>query len=148
MIKNFTYRNGKVYYKSEGEGPTVVLLHGFAETSSIWDAQIASLKNHCRIIAPDLPGSGKSAMLKPDDTSIADFAECVHALLLHEQVNACIMLGHSMGGYITLAYALAHAELLRGYGFVHSTAYADNEEKKQPGKRASTAFANTDHKLF
>ncbi|TDH21244.1 alpha/beta hydrolase [Segetibacter sp. 3557_3] len=131
MIKNFTFRNTRVYYKISGEGTAVVLLHGFAESGNIWDAQLNFLADKNMVIVPDLPGTGKSGLLKQDDqVNITDYADCVVALLQHEQVSSCIMIGHSMGGYITYALAMAHAGLLKGFGVVHSTAFADTEDKK------------------
>jgi pimeloyl-ACP methyl ester carboxylesterase len=108
-------------------------LHGFAETSSIWQKQINFLSSFCRVIIPDLPGSGKSALpeLSAEKLSIDDLAEAVHSILQKENIEQCIMLGHSMGGYITLAFADKFLNKLRGFGFVHSTAFADSEEKKQ-----------------
>jgi pimeloyl-ACP methyl ester carboxylesterase len=142
MQKTFTYQNASISYSIEGKGKPVVLLHGFGEDSRIWDQQVAFLKEHCLLIVPDLPGSGRSDLLKlkvePDPASsiqhpvsIDDYADCIHSLLLHEGVSSCIMLGHSMGGYITLAFAEKYQSLLQGFGLVHSTAYADSEEKKQ-----------------
>lgn len=149
MQKSFTYQNANISYAIEGKGKPVVLLHGFGEDSSIWDLQVAFLQEHCLLIVPDLPGSGKSDLLKSkiksqklkvepdpgpsiqDPVSIDDYADCIQALLLHENISSCIMLGHSMGGYITLAFAEKYPLFLNGFGLVHSTAYADSEEKKQ-----------------
>ncbi|MFL9482355.1 alpha/beta fold hydrolase [Chitinophagaceae bacterium LWZ2-11] len=135
MKKVFTYNQVNVSYRVEGKGIVVVLLHGFGETGTVWDAQIEYLKKYCKLIVPDLPGSGLSVI--PDIlinnsefSTIEYYASCIHALLIHEQVNACIMLGHSMGGYITLAFADKFSALLKGFGFVHSTAFADSPEKK------------------
>ncbi len=131
MIKNFTFKNTRIYYRVSGEGHAVVLLHGFAESGNIWEAQMSFLATYCMVIVPDLPGTGKSGLLKQEEpVEITDYADCIYALLQHEQINSCIMLGHSMGGYITYAFARDHAELLKGFGFVHSTAFADNDEKR------------------
>jgi pimeloyl-ACP methyl ester carboxylesterase len=65
-----------------------------------------------------------------------DYADCIHALLRHENISSCIMLGHSMGGYITLAFAEKYPLLLTGLGLIHSTAFADSEEKKKNRARA------------
>ena len=128
----FYYKEKTIAYKKSGEGTAVVLLHGFGEDSSIWDAQIDALKNICKLIVPDLPGSGQSAMLGEDEANISldELADAVYALLQHEQADSCILLGHSMGGYIALAFAEKYPAALLGLGLVHSTAFADSEEKK------------------
>ena len=140
MQKFFIYQTATISYSVQGKGKPVVLLHGFGEDSSIWDQQVLFLKEHCLLIVPDLPGSGKSDLLKlkvePDPISIDDYADCIYSLLQHEAIPFCIMLGHSMGGYITLAFAEKYPLLLEGFGLIHSTAYADSEEKKtEPRKR-------------
>ena len=136
MEKQFNYQNSLISYSVEGEGKAVVLLHGFAEDRRIWNNQAAFLKNQFKLIIPDLPGSGKSGLLTyKTSISVDDYADCIHALLKEEQVEKCIMLGHSMGGYITLAFAEKFAYLLKAFGFVHSTAFADSEEKKVSRKR-------------
>jgi pimeloyl-ACP methyl ester carboxylesterase len=131
MEKQFNFQNSLISYEVEGEGNTVVLLHGFAENGRIWNNQAEFLSNKFKLVIPDLPGSGKSALLTHKTfISIDDYADCIHALLKEEQVEQCTMLGHSMGGYITLAFAEKFAYLLKAFGFVHSTAFADSEEKK------------------
>src|SRR5687768_2464498 len=128
MEKIFEYETVAIHYLSEGEGIPVVLLHGFGEDRRVFENQIAFLKDHCRLIVPDLPGSGKSGVLNGEEVSMISYADCVHALLQHEKIARCILLGHSMGGYITLAFAKKYGEELMGFGLLHSTAFADNEE--------------------
>lgn len=136
MEKNFLYQSSQIFYRIEGEGIPVVLLHGFAEDGTVWKNQIKFLKSYCKIIIPDLPGSGQSQMLSfKKDITIDDYADCIHALLKQENITDCILLGHSMGGYITLAFAEKYSYLLKGFGFVHSTAFADSEEKKKNRQR-------------
>ncbi len=135
MILNFAfpYRNTNIHYRKTGTGIPVVLLHGFGEDSHIWDLQAAFLEEHCQLIIPDIPGSGLSPALQetpPGKVSIDDYADCIHALLEHENIEQCIMLGHSMGGYITLAFAEKYASRLNKFGLIHATAFADSEEKK------------------
>lgn len=129
MQEIFEFGGSKIYYLDIGKGNTIVLLHGFGEDSQIWNRQIALLSQNYRLIVPDLPGSGNSSMLSTPDT-IEAYATAIEALLNHLSVNKCIILGHSMGGYITLAFAEAYPERLLGWGLIHSTAFADSEEKK------------------
>src|SRR5690349_8852079 len=136
MQKNFHHNGANIFYRIEGKGIAVILLHGFGEDGSVWDEQIP-LKTQCKLIIPDLPGSGASTFIKhePLASTIEFYADCIYALLKNENVDSCIVLGHSMGGYITLAFAEKYPRLLKGFGFVHSTAFSDSEEKKQNRQR-------------
>lgn len=142
MEKQFTYHGSKIHYQVYGNGHPVVLLHGFGEDSHIWDEQIPILQDHCQLIIPDLPGSGRSEILSRESEvgsleldgrsiSIDDYADCMFHLLQFENLSKVYLLGHSMGGYITLAFAEKYPELLSGFGLVHSTAFADSTEKKE-----------------
>ena len=144
MQKSFQYHSATISYTLQGKGTPVVLLHGFGEDSHIWDQQVLFLQEHCLLIVPDLPGTGGSDLISlesmktpdsrlptPDYISIDDYADCIHSLLQHENIPSCILLGHSMGGYITLAFAEKYPSLLSGFGLIHSTAFADTEEKKK-----------------
>lgn len=136
MEKQFQYQGSDIYYWVMGEGVPVVLLHGFAEDHTIWAEQIPFLEQHCKLIIPDLPGSGKSGLVKKENVTIEEYADCIHQLLQFENAGKCIVLGHSMGGYITLALAEMYPDTLAAFGFVHSTAFADNEEKKNTRRKA------------
>ncbi len=125
---NFTYQSSKIFYRTIGAGKPVVLIHGFAEDGDVWKNQIEFLKDHFCLIIPDLPGSGKSELV--NDMSIEGMAEVIKAILLNEKTETCSMAGHSMGGYITLAFAEKYPAMLTSVGLIHSSAFADNEEKK------------------
>jgi pimeloyl-ACP methyl ester carboxylesterase len=127
--KDISYSNKHLCYYTAGQGPVVVLIHGFGEDSSIWENQAAYLASTYCLIIPDIPGSGLSAPLE-GNPSIEDFAAAVKAILIHENISSCTMLGHSMGGYIALAYAEKYPADLGGLGLIHSTAFADSDEKK------------------
>ena len=133
MTKKIIFQGSKIFYDICGEGVPVVLIHGFAETREVWHKQIHELQKICRLITPDLPGSGRSATLpiEIDKFSIADLAASIIAVLQHENIEKCIMLGHSMGGYVMLDFAEKHPERLIAFGFLQSTAFADTDEKKQ-----------------
>jgi pimeloyl-ACP methyl ester carboxylesterase len=138
MKKVTQYKNISLVYHVYGSGSAVILLHGFAETNTIWRKQIDSLSNYCMLVIPDVPGSGESALFNKaadKNLTIDDLAASVHSVIKNENVGQCIMLGHSMGGYITLSYAEKYPERLKAFGFVQSTAFADSDEKKQNRKR-------------
>lgn len=136
MEKHFQYRQSTIYYTITGSGQPVVLLHGFAEDSTIWKHQLEFLQQHCMLVIPDIPGSGQSNLLVSDNVTMEDYAAFLNELLIIENIENCIVLGHSMGGYITLAFAAMFAARLKGFGFIHSTAFADSEDKKSNRRKA------------
>lgn len=113
---------------------TVVLIHGFAEDARIWDNIIPELEPAYKVIAPDLPGSGTSTA-NTDEVTMESMAEFIKELLDRENIDTCSMIGHSMGGYITLAFAEKYPEKLNRFGLFHSTAYADSDEKKETRRK-------------
>jgi pimeloyl-ACP methyl ester carboxylesterase len=128
MKKEISIQGKKILYRSRGEGPCVVLLHGFAEDGMVWKEQFDALEGF-RLIAPDLPGSGGSEMT--DDMTMEGLSDTVYELLRQLEVAECTVIGHSMGGYVTLAFAEKYPHLLKSYGLFHSTAFPDSEEKKE-----------------
>lgn len=126
--KQILYNNRQLAYSVAGSGKVVVLLHGFGEDGHIWQQQVETLQNAFKVIVPQLPGSGASQL--QDDMSMEGLAKSVNAVLQAEEVTACVMIGHSMGGYVTLAFAEMFERVLKGFGLFHSTAFADSEEKK------------------
>lgn len=126
--KYLNYQGHSIYYRMIGSGKPVVFIHGFGEDSNVWNNQIEFLKSKFQLIIPDLPGSGKSDMIK--DMGIEGMAEAIKAILDKESITVCTVIGHSMGGYVTLAFAEKYSALLNAFGLFHSTSYADSEEKK------------------
>ena len=136
MYQSFKKDNYTIAYQKYGTPkPAVVLVHGFPEDGTVFEKQYAFLKENYTVIVPDLPGSGKSAY-NPNLQSTEDFAEMIKLVLQQEQIEKCFLLGHSMGGYIALAFAEKYPERLLGLGLIHSTAYEDSPEKKENRKRS------------
>jgi pimeloyl-ACP methyl ester carboxylesterase len=135
--KTIETNGGTLFYRDIGSGHPVLLLHGFAEDGAVWDAVSQNLSANVRLLIPDLPGSGRSPLM--DVITIESMATVVKEMLDSEGIERCILIGHSMGGYIALAFAEAYPERLSAFGFFHSTAYADTEEKKA-GRLKSMAF--------
>ena len=128
------FRGKKIFYRIEGEGKPVLLLHGFGEDGNIWNHQIKPLSKNYLLIIPDLPGSGKSEMIKGNCT-LEDYAEVVKAIadesiFKRKKETQFSLIGHSMGGYITVAFAEKYPEILNSFGLFHSSAFADDEQKK------------------
>lgn len=141
----FTYQSAKIFYRVTGNGKPVVLIHGFGEDGNVWHNQIAALEKNYTLIIPDLPGSGQSELIA--DMSIEGMSDCIKELTNIEALCSSptggvwegAVLGHSMGGYITLAFAEKYRESIIAFGLIHSSAYADSEEKKE-ARRKSMEF--------
>ena len=136
LNKKISYQNTNIHYSIYGNGKPVMLIHGFAEDSSIFDLQVNYLKKNYLVIVPDLPGIGKSEILQKSDLQLTDFAAVLKAIVDEENINFFTLFGHSMGGYIALAYAEKYAETLNGFGLLHSSAYADDDAKIATRKKA------------
>ena len=138
--KIFNYESSSIYYRVYGEGNPVLLVHGFGEDGSIWKNQVIELKKKNKLIIPDIPGSGKSEMI--DDMSMSGIAEVMHAIIHEEKIDQCIVIGHSMGGYITLALVESYWNHVSAFGLFHSTAFPDTTEKKA-NRRKGIEFVKT-----
>lgn len=124
-----TLEGAELAYKEQGQGQTVILLHGFCGSSAYWNEVLALLPDHIRVIAPDLRGHGESSA--PDETySMEKLAGDIVQLFGKLDTGKPILLGHSLGGYITLALAEKQPELLKAFGLIHSTGYPDSEDGK------------------
>lgn len=124
----------KLHYTKAGKGPTVVLLHGFCENNTCFNKQVLLLKEHCTVITPDLPGFGLSNVMKP--ASMESMADSVYELLNDLDIEQCFLFGHSMGGYVTLAFAKKYSHKLQGFGLLHSTALPDDDARKEKRDQA------------
>lgn len=130
LTKEFNYKGKKISYRVKGEGPLLALVHGFGEDGNVWKAQFDLFPDN-QLLIPDLPGTGASEMI--EEMSMEGMADAIKSLIdsLVPKDEKIIMIGHSMGGYITLAFAEKYPTSLKAFGLFHSTAFADNEEKKE-----------------
>ncbi len=123
------HQSPPVAYLDRGEGPTLVLLHAFPQSSAMWRPQLEVLSDRFRVLAPDLPGFGKSGLV-PGWTvdSAADLlAEFLDAV---EPSGSVVLGGLSMGGYLALAFARRHPGKLRGLILADTRAEPDGEEAR------------------
>ncbi|MCA0756680.1 alpha/beta hydrolase [Paenibacillus sp. N4] len=141
------------YYDSHAEdgdgiGQTVVLLHGYCGSSAYWEKIAEGLEQSVRIIAPDLRGHGQSSAPEDDVYTMDLFAEDIAQLLIQLQLHNVILLGHSLGGYVTLAFAERYAKKLSGFGLIHSTPLADSDTAKENRDKAVAALEGNGVQAF
>lgn len=129
------YNNNQIYYQTFGNGPAIVLLHGFLESSKMWKPLIPQLLEHNTIVTIDFPGHGKSEVVS-EVHSMELMAEVVDELLQKLNISSAIFIGHSMGGYVALAYAELFPEKVEKLVLVNSSPKADSEERKENRNRA------------
>lgn len=124
-----------VAYKEEGNGEPILLIHGFCGSSDYWNNIIEELAKTNRVIALDLPGHGDSAV-QENIKEIDQYATFIKDFIDALKIDQVTMFGHSLGGYITLAFAEKFSDRLKGFSLIHSTGYPDSEEAKK-GRDAS-----------
>ncbi|MEG2493796.1 MAG: alpha/beta hydrolase [Rikenellaceae bacterium] len=112
----------------------VVFIHGYLETADIWEDILEALKSKCRVIAFDIPGHGISETRHQIHT-MEYVADTLQSLLVQLDIKKCTLVGHSMGGYVALAFAKKYNEMLSGLVLFHSTPDADTPEKKANRER-------------
>jgi pimeloyl-ACP methyl ester carboxylesterase len=127
MKKYFDYRNGKIHYTDIGTGEVIVLLHGYLESSEVWDSFVQKLSAGFRVISVDLPGHGHSDIYGESHT-MEFMATVVKDLLKYLNVEKAFIAGHSLGGYVSLAFLELYHNLLSGYCLFHSHPFADSPE--------------------
>jgi pimeloyl-ACP methyl ester carboxylesterase len=130
------YKGSSLFYEEFGKGSAVVLLHGFLENSEMWKAVIPELSKTHRVITIDLLGHGKTECLGYVH-SMKMMAEAVHAILKSLRLRKVMFVGHSMGGYVSLAFVEKYPKMVKGLCLMNSTAQADDEERKQLRARAN-----------
>jgi len=143
---NFNFKNTNIHYIVSGKGKAIVLLHGFLENLTMWNDVSNVLSTKYKVICIDLLGHGKSENHGYVHT-MSDQAEMVKAVLNHLNLRKYILIGHSMGGYISLAFAKIYSKNVKGLCLMNSTALPDSTEKKLNRDRAITAVKQN-HKTF
>ena len=143
---NLLYKNTNLHFTSIGKGTAVVLLHGFLENSSMWEAIAKELAKRNRVICIDLLGHGKTGNLGYIH-SMEDQARMVKAVLNYLRLRKYVFIGHSMGGYVALAFTKLFPLTMKGLCLMNSTALPDSEEKKVNRDRTIKAVKQY-HKTF
>tara|TARA_R110002050_G_scaffold147017_1_gene272647 strand:+ start:26565 stop:27365 length:801 start_codon:yes stop_codon:yes gene_type:complete len=135
LNKYASFREGKIKYTDTGKGRVVVFLHGFLEDKSMWRYYPTHLPARIRSICIDLPGHGNSDNFGYVH-SMELMAESVRAVLKQEGIRKVILVGHSLGGYVALAFAELYPDMMKGLIMYFSSAAADTLEKKKNRNRA------------
>ena len=131
-----------INYTDTGTGKAIVFLHGFTESLKIWDSFALQFSKKYRVITIDLPGHGKSDSIAAVH-SMELMAGVVYNVLKKLRVRKCLIVGHSMGGYVTLAFAGKYPKLLRGFCLFHSHCFPDNSAE-QDNRNRTIGIVNKD----
>lgn len=139
------YRGANIHFTVQGKGETIVLLHGFLESSTMWK-NLLPLLNEYRTVCIDLPGHGKSESFGYVHT-MEEMANAVKEVIDFLELNQFIFAGHSMGGYVVLSFAKRFEKYVKGIGLLNSSPLADSEEKKRNRDRAISAVKENQQKF-
>ncbi|MFV8363205.1 alpha/beta fold hydrolase [Flavobacterium sp. ZT3P35] len=137
-MKQILFKNTNISYSDTGKGTAIVLLHGFLENKGMWDFYIPEFAKKNRVITIDLLGHGETECLSYVQT-MEDNADAIHAVLSELRLRKSIFVGHSMGGYVALAFAELYPDTIKGLVLLNSTAKADSAERKINRDRAIKA---------
>jgi 3-oxoadipate enol-lactonase len=136
-MKNVNLSTGtSIAYEEAGNGEPIVLLHGFCGSHRYWDEVIPLLASHGRVIAPDLRGHGGSSVSQ-GVYSMEQLADDLAALLDELKLSQVNLFGHSLGGYVSLAFADKYPDRLLALGLVHSTSFPDSETAQEGRLKAA-----------
>lgn len=131
-------------FTDEGKGDPLLFIHGYPLSREAWAHQVEAFRAKHRVVAPDLRGFGGSGLGDHrGPVTMKAYADDLHALMVERGIGPVILAGHSMGGYIALAFALAHPELVRGLALVGTRAGADSAEGAA-GRLALAEKVNTE----
>lgn len=130
----FRYGKGKIHYSDQGSGEVIFLLHGYLETADVWRSFAGKLAVNFRVITVDLPGHGESGMFGEVHT-MEFMADAISGLVKNLGIRKIFLTGHSLGGYVALAFLDLHAEMLSGYCLFHSQPFSDTEEALKKRER-------------
>ncbi len=137
-MKNILYKNTNISFTDSGKGKAIVLLHGFLENKKMWSEYVELFAQNYRVVTIDLLGHGKSDCLGYVHT-MEDNANAVNAVLEDLNIEKAIIVGHSMGGYVGLAFAELYPEKIQKLVLLNSTSKEDSEERKLNRTRAIKA---------
>jgi pimeloyl-ACP methyl ester carboxylesterase len=127
-------------YERRGRGTPLVLLHGYPLDHHLWDEIAPLLEDTFDLFLPDLRGFGGSSTVD-SFYAVEDFATDIRSLLDHLGIRKAAIAGHSMGGYVALAFVRLFPERVRGLGLVASQVLADPTERKEARYKSAAEVA-------
>jgi len=130
----FSYKSRRICYTVTGEGTVIVLLHGYLESSEVWNGFRDKLSSEFRVISVDLPGHGLSDIYE-ETHSMEFMATVIKELLDSLSIEKVFITGHSLGGYVALAFLELFPGYLSGYCLFHSHPFPDSPEAIDKRKR-------------
>ncbi|WP_420388160.1 alpha/beta fold hydrolase [Roseivirga sp.] len=136
-----------INFRVQGQGIPVILIHGFCENLTMWNNIAAPLSEHYQIYSIDLPGFGKSE-LPTNNISLELVAEILKDWAIAQGIDEAVWIGHSLGGYVGLALADLFPETIKGFGLIHSTAFADTIEGKENRNRVMEFILKHGHQKW
>jgi pimeloyl-ACP methyl ester carboxylesterase len=130
MVKYIKYQDTNIRFSDRGNGKPIVLLHGFHESIDVWGEFGEELSKSFRIIAIDLLGHGETGNISSTHT-VEMMADAVYSVINSLKMPKATIVGHSMGGYVTMAFCKKYPEKVNGYIMLNSSVFADTEEKSE-----------------
>ncbi|MEW6126122.1 MAG: alpha/beta fold hydrolase [Acidobacteriota bacterium] len=123
-------------YRDEGEGTPIIFIHAFALNQTMWDAQVAALKNQYRVITVDLRGFGASDVVQ-GTSHMEQMAADIHELMRQLAIEKAVLVGLSMGGYVLFAFYREFKEAVQALVFADTRATADTDEARASRLRSA-----------
>lgn len=123
-----------IHFFEKGKGQPLVLIHGFCESGRMWSGFAETLSEKFRVICPDLPGFGDSP-LAGDQISLEEVVVVLEEWMESQRIHRPILIGHSLGGYVAIALLELLGSRIKAIGLFHSTAFADDMDKKEMRNR-------------
>jgi len=139
MQKTHNTKLGTISYSIYGKGDPILFLHGFLGNQNIWKPFVNHFKTNFCVITIDLPGHGKTSIIE-DEMTMDYSAQLINEVLETENINNTHIIGHSMGGYIGLAYSKLFPKKINSLTLFNSTATGDNKQKQADRLKAVRIF--------
>ncbi|RIW18405.1 alpha/beta hydrolase [Algoriphagus lacus] len=136
-----------IHFFEKGNGQPLVLIHGFCETGKMWEDFSEKLSKEFRVICPDLPGFGDSP-ISGDKISLEEVSVILEDWLESNRIENPIVIGHSLGGYVSLALLELMGNRIKAIGLFHSTAFPDDADKKEMRNRTIAFLKNNGVEKF